>query len=723
MVKIYLSLLKHILFFIVISTSYVYGNDTAKNSSTQLRLTASIEGKNSLYPGQRTKLVYTYYFQGDIELVKEVLPLLDAKGLIKIGEKEFTDSTEGDMSISTISQEVEGSEPGVFSFGPSLAEGYLYQSNELGQHTRISDKLVSEVPAITVTVLPFPAKNKPISFNGAIGTGYHFSVLMKSPSTLNVGDEVSLELTIKGNENIKEVPLPELCCQPNFKNVFRVSDLPPVEEIQGNTKKAIVKMRPLNAEIKQIPPVEFAYFNPGTEQYTVLSSAPIPITIKPLKQGTNKLSEPSTTAYDKTQKLVPMEEVFPLTVLNLLNSFFGTWYLMGILPLSIALIIYQLYVRKYLFQEQLEHLTQNSRELFNSAMSQKIGSPIYLDQLTAALKMSLVETGRIPDITTDIHEFPNQGIVGEVRDFLLKIEENKFSNQHNSQDQTTQFAKIHTAGNLLFNKIAFKEPKNKLALSYVPLALFLIGIITMTLFSLYPLLDLHREFQSANRDYEKVVQAGTLFEQQSALNNALHSYLDLESKYTDTQLGNGKLYYNIATTYFQLREYSLASLYYRRAYKLMPYSEVTKDHILMIDKVLNIPSTSTFTDFANILSLPERLQLFFILTLITFCIASFYIWNQKLLWKRLMFTFTGVASILLISIGFTYYIAPNTGVLIKASSLYRDEGVHSTTITDLPIPAGSTVEILGISQNESLIKIITSDGHFGFVPQKSIRLL
>lgn len=720
MVDIHFNLFRYFLFFIVISSLHLHGNE---KSSTPLRLTTSIDGKNTIYPGQRTKLVYTYYFQGDIELVKEVLPLLDAKGLIKIGEKEFTDSTEGDMSISTISQEVEGAEPGIFSFGPSLVEGYLYQSNELGQRTRTSEKLVSEVPAITVTILPFPAKNKPISFNGAIGTGYHFSVFMKSPSTLNVGDEVSLELTIKGNENIKRVPLPELCCQPNFKNVFRVSDIPPTEESQGNTKKAVVKMRPLNAEIKEIPPVEFTYFNPSTEQYTVLSSEPIPITIKPLKQAINGFSEPFTTANDQTQKPMPIEETFLLTMLNLLNSFFGTWYLMGILPLSIALIIYQLYVRKYLCQERLEHSMRNSRELFNSAISQQIGSQTYFDQLTTALKLSLVETGRIPNITVDAHDFPNQGIVGEVRNFLLKIEENRFSKKQSTLDQTTQFAKIHAAGNLLFNKIAFKESKNKSTLSYTPLVLFLISIMTMTLIALYPLFDLHKEFQSANRDYEKVVQANTLFEQQSSLNNALHSYLDLESKYTDTQLGNGKLYYNIATTYFQLREYSLASLYYRRAYKLMPYSEVTKEHILMIDKVLNIPSTSTFTDFSNILSLPERLQLFFILTLITFCIASFYIWNQKLLWKRLAFTLSSISSILLISIGFTYYIAPNMGVLIQSSALYRDEGNHSTTITDLPIPAGTTVEILGISQNESLIKIITSDGHFGFVPQKSIRLL
>lgn len=413
-----------------------------------LKLEASIEGKTSLYPGQRTKLVYHYFFRGNIELTHENLPLIDAKGLIKIGEKEIKSLTEDDISASEISQQVEANQPGEYSFGPSLIEGYAYEEDSLGKRIHTSEKLSSEAPPVTITVLPFPEQGKPTSFNGAVGKEFQLKVSLLTPTETHVGSEIQLSIDITGTGNIKSVPLPEVCCQPGFSGFFRTSDLPPPENVHENTKTAIVRLYPLSENIKQIPSLEFSYFDPDTATYKSLRSSPIAISVdkasKPseTKETPTELpaapSQPSSSIQEKTHvepikskiytpTSIEIEGIYSLTNADLRDKILGTWWALAAIPLWVALLIYQDNLRYLLLKKKgLQH-TLSSQTLMEKAFAELDGSAAFFEKMNKALKTALFEVHLISSASIDDEDLPVDGVAGEVRQFILDISERRFA--------------------------------------------------------------------------------------------------------------------------------------------------------------------------------------------------------------------------------------------------------------------------------------------------------
>ncbi len=377
------------LFVLLSSFSFLYAEPT-------LVLKSAVEGPSSLYPGQKTKLVYRYYYSGDIELVTEKLPLLDPQGLIKVGEKEFNDSSENGVNITAISQEVEAAVSGSFSFPPSLIEGYAYQKDENGKRVKIDKKLSSESPGITITVLPFPSQNKPASFNGAMGKEFSFKAALQGNSTLHVGDELALILTITGDSAIKKVPLPDVCCQPGFTGFFRVSDLPPVEVVNDHTKTATVRLSALNATIKEIPAIEFSFFNPMTLTYHVLRSQPIPITVL-AAEGVAPAPVKRTEVPTSSSAPSPVNAIFHLTPGDASSLFLGSWWVLGLIPMGIGCLFYQVQMRAYFRELQRKRNMPTSKKVLEKALSYPPDSPLYFSELRRGLTMLLNERSDMAD--------------------------------------------------------------------------------------------------------------------------------------------------------------------------------------------------------------------------------------------------------------------------------------------------------------------------------------
>ena len=116
--------------------------------------------------------------------------------------------------------------------------------------------------------------------------------------------------------------------------------------------------------------------------------------------------------------------------------------------------------------------------------------------------------------------------------------------------------------------------------------------------------------------YKQGEKGETVAERKLNFNGALHIYDQLDEEY-HPNFGNGKLYYDIANTYFQLGEYPWSVLYYNRALALMPRnSDAQRNLAVTLDKLnLKVPPTnSTFHQLFFLyydFSLPERLQGFF----------------------------------------------------------------------------------------------------------------
>ncbi|MCE5316829.1 MAG: hypothetical protein LLG04_05640 [Parachlamydia sp.] len=233
---------------------------------------------------------------------------------------------------------------------------------------------------------------------------------------------------------------------------------------------------------------------------------------------------------------------------------------------------------------------------------------------------------------------------------------------------------------------------------------------------------------NADQFYKSGETAKTLDERKKAFNQALGVYSDLEQKY-HPDFGNGKLYYNIANTYFQLDDLPLSIYYYNRALALAPRDPAVRRNLAQAMHNLKLavapPTPLSWKALAStsFLSLPERLNLFFWSILILFVLASLYIWRRSRWLKPLIGIAAAASLVMLCSLFYSQYIAPQEAVLIKPSILYRDAGFQYAKVIPEPLQAGLKVEVVSVRESGVWLKILSPDGSLGYVPGEAIKLL
>lgn len=262
----------------------------------------------------------------------------------------------------------------------------------------------------------------------------------------------------------------------------------------------------------------------------------------------------------------------------------------------------------------------------------------------------------------------------------------------------------------------------KTALISIATAILLAGMI---LFLWFPKGD--NRISEAEKSYYSGESATTIASRKKEFNRALDLFLQLEEEYRP-EFGNGRLYFNIGNTYFQLEEYPWAILYYQRAQNLMPREEKVRRNLALAREKLALsqPSPKGLLDawFAHpYFSLPERLQAFLIVGVIAFVCCSGWVWGTGRWWQRASFLALAILALLAIYLGVVYYLVPVEAVLVRPVELRRDAGVAFAKVGDQPVPAGTMVEVLGTSLDGSWLKISVPDGSFGYAPSEALRLI
>jgi hypothetical protein len=402
---------------------------------SSLKLEAYIDGPKDLYPGQKTRLVYRYIYKGNIALGQEVLPMLEAKGLQKIGRYDIKNYTEGNSSIFEISQIVQALKPGDFSWGPSHLEGIVYVEDALGNKQYTTTKLIAQAPVVQLTVKPFPLEGKPASFNGAFGQ-FNFDVKLSGVDKMSVGDPLMFNVSITGKtSNWDSVMLPDLCCQPGFAGFFKPSDLPPVGQLQGESKVFPVTMNPLSSAIKSVPAIQFSYFEPDSGKYKILYSKPLAISVAPVQeipqvqenalalQKTFKSQETAAEWLHIYRGLPPIapEDFLALKPEDLRDHILGSWWTLWLIPLSAIFLVLQYKFKKYLVSQQGRVKTKSSRDLYEEMLKAPPASPQFFQLLNECLILRLYERGDIEKPDMDPEELPKNGLTGDVGEYLRKI--------------------------------------------------------------------------------------------------------------------------------------------------------------------------------------------------------------------------------------------------------------------------------------------------------------
>ncbi len=128
-------------------------------------------------------------------------------------------------------------------------------------------------------VLPLPAEGRPAGFNGWIGELR--LVTAASPPSVEVGQPMTLSLTVSGARVLRSTPFPALDAQPAIARDFRVPSDIGAGEARGDALVFTQTLRARHDAVTAIPPVELPHFDPRLGAYRVARSEPIPITVAP----------------------------------------------------------------------------------------------------------------------------------------------------------------------------------------------------------------------------------------------------------------------------------------------------------------------------------------------------------------------------------------------------------------------------------------------------------
>ena len=148
----------------------------------------------------------------------------------------------------------------------------MFNQGEQRQVTLATEKVV--VPS-----LPLPTADQPANFSGAVGD---FSMTATAgPTTLTVGDPITMRVQIAGRGALDAITLPVQDSWQNFKTYPPTAKLETSDQFgfQG-TKTFEEIVSPLNSDVHELPAFSFSFFNPDDGKFHTLTQPALPLTIK-----------------------------------------------------------------------------------------------------------------------------------------------------------------------------------------------------------------------------------------------------------------------------------------------------------------------------------------------------------------------------------------------------------------------------------------------------------
>jgi BatD DUF11 like domain len=151
---------------------------------------------------------------------------------------------------------------------------------------------------VKIDVLPLPGDGKPDSFHGAVG---EFSLKADiDKTTAKTNEAITLKVIISGKGNLQLLDMPDLNLPSGFEKYEpKTSENIIKRNIVSGSKVAEYLMIPRVVGTREIPPVEFSYFNPVKKKYITLQSKPFKLNIT---QG-ERLPEVELTDIENNQNL------------------------------------------------------------------------------------------------------------------------------------------------------------------------------------------------------------------------------------------------------------------------------------------------------------------------------------------------------------------------------------------------------------------------------------
>jgi len=290
-----------------------------KTKDFKLRLSLS---KDRCYVGEPVILTVTWYLAKDVRNFDFSLPFLETNDFhladtqmdgkdtyiriplpgggvnAKRGQARLDGETYTTISFEKVLIPKQG---GTAKLGPAVVvcealEGYKKRGNPFGD--RFGDdffsdffnrgrqgvyrKRVVESNAVPLDVLDVPEEGKPENFAGHIGSYRIYA--QASPTDVNVGDPITLQVALSGPVYLDHVTLPPLSRQTALSKDFKIPDERAAGKTVGGRKKVFTQtIRALRQSVDNIPSIELPYFDTETGRYRIAGTEPIPLHVRPTK--------------------------------------------------------------------------------------------------------------------------------------------------------------------------------------------------------------------------------------------------------------------------------------------------------------------------------------------------------------------------------------------------------------------------------------------------------
>lgn len=294
---------------------------------------------------------------------------------------------------------------------------------------------------VKISVLPLPESKKPQSFAGAVGKFEITSSIEQKKYKTN--EPFTLKLTISGSGNIKLLNVPELNLPTGLEKYEPKTD----EQISAGTVVTGTKtieyvIVPRIAGIKEIPPIEFSYFDPSKKSYVTSTTQSYTIDIA---QGDADNSEYTnkrgveTLDQDIRYLKIKADDISNNSEIVLFH--FGFWMLFIVPLVAVVLLVNwkrhqdklsgNIQLMKY---QRAQKIAKNRLKAAKRLMEEN-KVEIFFTEISLALfgyledKLHISKAEFTLDYACDIlkgREFPDH-IISELRDSVLKCEFVRFA--------------------------------------------------------------------------------------------------------------------------------------------------------------------------------------------------------------------------------------------------------------------------------------------------------
>ncbi|MBN1269001.1 MAG: protein BatD [Kiritimatiellae bacterium] len=155
---------------------------------------------------------------------------------------------------------------------------------------------------LEIVVKPLPEEGRPESFSGAVGE-FSFDVNVK-PTELQIGEPVTVTMTITGAGNIESITAPPLDLGDDFK-VYEprlvTKNVDPARSAGQKVFEEVVL--PKTPQANALPPIAFAYFNPKTGRYETIARGPFALTLHAASNAAARMVQAPHAAAAQTRVL------------------------------------------------------------------------------------------------------------------------------------------------------------------------------------------------------------------------------------------------------------------------------------------------------------------------------------------------------------------------------------------------------------------------------------